>query len=189
MYFDTLRCKAVQRRQISTGMTTASCETVTDWKDFEVTVARVMNWRSEGSVLRKASGIPGCGSSGLESDFYLQQLSNCFPINTLLTVLLQTLCVIKGGILSLSLLFMLLQLNVIGRRLWSRRTGTQAISQIKASKYRTFSPEMVCGQGRLVLLELLVVPCSFSVWRGGGFHTTCGGRRESCDPCSWDAFL
>lgn len=136
--------------------------------------------------------IPRCGSSGLESDFYLHQLSNCFPIDTLLTVLLQTLCIIWGGSWSLPLLFMLLLLNVIGRMLWSRRTGAQAISQTKALKYKTFSPEMVCGQatkGRLVLLELLLVPCSFSVRLGAGFDTIYGGgERESCDPYPWDAF-
>lgn len=46
IHFDTPKYKVVQRRQVSTDMATAACETVVVLKDFEVTVARVLNWSS-----------------------------------------------------------------------------------------------------------------------------------------------
>lgn len=77
--------------------------------------------------------------------------------------------------------------------LWSRRTGTQAISWLKALKYRTYSPEMVCGQGTK---GGLVCPGAvngsmqlfYMTWSWFCHHPQWWWERESCDPYSWDAF-
>lgn len=77
--------------------------------------------------------------------------------------------------------------------LWSRRTGTQAISWIKAPKYRTFSPEKVRGQctkRRLVCPGVVTGSMQLfsTTWSRFWQHLQWWWEREGCDPYSWDAF-